>query len=313
MFVLWSIYLCCNLMFFEEPDRKIELEKSPAASSSHVKSAEGAISVKAKANIDTSPLLNYPMQVANGGPSEAANTFSKSSFIWNVADVFRTRKYQPLNLLRTSVNIPMLITMILIALLKTILEGLSSSAPTISRHYFGWGVHSSGIYLAVQASFVLPTTFFISQISRKHDDRELILGTLLVMLVGILGFLVYGDGGYSESRFIFFGIVIFSACNALEVPTMVSRSVAVLISCTMKILIITLLFAAGLIKQNHPQELGTGSSKCRVTRNRGRYYGARHWRHLVQQGNVSGFGTDAKPNFYSNVCNGWSCNCCRAF
>ena len=215
-------------MFFEEPDRNINSEKTPAASSSKVQLAEGGTSVKGKVTNDTSPLLNSSkLQVAYGGPSEAGTTHSKSSLISNVASVFRARGYQPLNLLRTSVNIPVLITMILIALLKTVLEGLSSSAPTISRHYFGWGVHSSGIYLAIQASFVLPTTFFISQISRKHDDRELILGILLVMVVGILGFLVYGDGGYSESRFIFFGIVIFSACNALEVPTMVSRSLLV--------------------------------------------------------------------------------------
>jgi hypothetical protein len=210
-------------MFFEEPDRNIESEITPAASSSKVLLTKGGASVKETATSENSPLLNSPrVQIASGRPLEAATMPSETSPFSNVAKVFRARGYQPLKMLRTSVNIPVLISMILICLLKTVLEGLSSSAPTISRHYFGWGVHSSGIYLAVQASFVLPTTFFISQISRKHDDRELILGTLLVMCVGILGFLVYSDGGYSESRFIFFGIVIFSACNALEVPTMVS-------------------------------------------------------------------------------------------
>jgi hypothetical protein len=228
MFVLWSIYLGCNLMFFEEPDRNNESE-TPTASSSKVQLRPSDTATKPS---EKSPLLNLAsgcstkVHVSTRGPSDASIMPSEKRPLLNIASVFRaTGKFQPMKLLRSSINIPVLITMILIAILKSILEGLSSSAPTISRHYFGWGVHSSGIYLAVQASFVLPTTFFISQISRKHDDRELILGTLLVMFVGFLGFLVYGEGGYSESRFIFFGIVIFSACNALEVTTMVSQGI----------------------------------------------------------------------------------------
>ena len=216
-------------MFFEEPDRNNESDETPIASSSKVQLRPSDTATMPSEN---SPLLNpaiassSKVEVANGGPSDAAAMPSKNRPFLNISSVFRAAKgFQPMKLMRSSVNIPVLITMILLAILKSILEGLSSSAPTISRHYFGWGVHSSGIYLAVQASFVLPTTFFVSQISRKHDDRELILGALLVMFVGILGFLVYGEEGYSESRFIFFGIVIFCACNALEVPTMVSNGI----------------------------------------------------------------------------------------
>jgi cyanate permease len=194
MFVLWSIYLVCNLIFFEEPDRN---------------------------TTGSEPAASLPTSKANVGPTNDASEGYATS----------VKEFNPLKLLKSNCNIPVMVSIALLALLKSILEGLSSSASTISRHYFGWGVHSSGIYLAVQASFVLPTTLFISQISRKYDDRELILGTLVVMFWGICGFLVYPDnvpfltgehGGYSESRFILFGVVIFSACNALEVPTMVS-------------------------------------------------------------------------------------------
>jgi hypothetical protein len=194
MFVLWSIYLACNLIFFEEPDRN---------------------------TTGSEPAASLPTSKANVGPTNDAS----EGYVTSV------KEFNPLKLLKSNCNIPVMVSIALLALLKSILEGLSSSASTISRHYFGWGVHSSGIYLAVQASFVLPTTLFISQISRKYDDRELILGTLVVMFWGICGFLVYPDnvpfltgehGGYSESRFILFGVVIFSACNALEVPTMVS-------------------------------------------------------------------------------------------
>jgi len=105
-------------------------------------------------------------------------------------------------------------------LLKTVLEGISSSAPTLSRYYFGWGVHASSMYLALLSSCFLPTNFAIAHISRALDDRELILVTLVAMLGGLLGFLVY-SGEYQEIRLITFGLVTFVACNALEGPTMV--------------------------------------------------------------------------------------------
>jgi cyanate permease len=189
MFVLWSIYLICNLIFFEEPDRN---------------------------TTGSEPAASAPSSKVQVGTNVGATTESseKKSLLASV------KEFNPMKLLKSSCNIPVMVSIALLALLKSILEGLSSSASTISRHYFGWGVHSSGIYLAVQASFVLPTTLFISQISRKYDDRELILGTLVVMFVGICGFLVYPEnvpfltgehGGYSETRFILFGIVIFSA------------------------------------------------------------------------------------------------------
>lgn len=124
-------------------------------------------------------------------------------------------------LLKSCGNIPVMLSLLLLILLKCVLEGISSSAPTVSLFYFGWGVHASGIYLALLASCVLPTNFVVAYISRKLDDRELILGSLAVMFVGILGFLVYSDGSvYSESRFVLFGLATFVACNALEGPTM---------------------------------------------------------------------------------------------
>lgn len=183
MFVLWSIYLTCNILFFEEPERG-HYENNTLAPSRN-QSIGGATGPS-----ESSPLLNG------------------------------TKVVKPVHSLVTSCgNIPVLISLMLLVLLKSVLEGISSSAPTVSMFYFGWGVHASGIYLAVLASFVLPTNFVVAFISRKYDDRELILGALGFMLVGILGFLVYGDG-YSETQFICFGLVAFVACNSLEGPTM---------------------------------------------------------------------------------------------
>ena len=200
MFVLWAIYLTCNMMYFEEPDRAVHSATTTKASS---RSESGGETTDIKtAHSENSPLLNASTN--EKGPSNVPN------------DV---KAMKPL--LRSWGNTPVLISLVLLVLLKCVLEGVSSSAPTVSRHYFGWGSHNSGIYLAALASVVLPTNFVVAYVSRRFDDRELILVTLCVMFVGILGFLVYGDN-YSETRYILFGIIVFVACNALEGPTMVS-------------------------------------------------------------------------------------------
>ena len=64
--------------------------------------------------------------------------------------------------------------------------------------------------------FLLPTNVVLAYISNRFDDRELILGALVMMFVGILGFLLYSEDGdeYSETRFILFGLVPFVSCNA---------------------------------------------------------------------------------------------------
>ena len=204
MFVLWSIYLVCNMLFFEEPERIGHSATNPS-SSSKAQPTGGGSQATTIAPSENSPLLN--------APNDGALSFEDAKDV------------QPVHpLLRSCGNIPVLISLVLLVLLKSVLEGLSSSAPTVSRYYFGWGVHASGIYLASLASFVLPTNFVLAYVSRRFDDRELILGALVMMFVGILGFLVYSEDGdeYSETRFILFGLVTFVSCNALEGPVMVS-------------------------------------------------------------------------------------------
>jgi hypothetical protein len=195
MFFLWSVLCICYVMFFEEPERDDPIEMK-------------------------SPSISKEIQLVKGGPDDATPLLSRG-----VSNSDGVHCFQPEKLLRSFGNVPVLMSLMLVVLLKAVLEGLSSSAPTISRYYFGWGVHANGIFLAVLASCVLPTNFFVAHISRRFDDRELITATLSVMLIGILGVLNYGEGSrYSEVRFVIFGLVIFVSCNALEGPTMVSGS-----------------------------------------------------------------------------------------
>jgi hypothetical protein len=199
MFFLWSILCICYVVFFEEPERDDPIKTKP-------------------------PTMSTEIQLVKGG-SPSATTYSEKKPLLSigVSNSDGAKCFQPEKLLRSCNNVPVLISLMLLVLLKAVLEGLSSSAPTVSRYYFGWGVHANGIFLAALASFVLPTNFFVAHISRRFDDRELIIATLAVMLFGILGVLNYGEGsGYSEVRFVLFGLVIFVSCNALEGPTMVS-------------------------------------------------------------------------------------------
>ncbi|KAL7554577.1 hypothetical protein ACHAWF_018061 [Thalassiosira exigua] len=207
MFVLWSIYIILNILFFEEPDRLDGATTKASKSSSKIQTKGGPQrALSSKEPSENSPLL---ASTAPNGKTPKEDAVSAKSFL----------SLRPL--LRFFGNIPVLISIVLLMLLKAVLEGVSSSAPTLSHYYFSWGVHASGIYLALLASFVIPTNHVVAYISRRFDDRELILGTLVVMFFGILGFLVYGDGeSYSETRYILFGLIMFVACNALEGPTM---------------------------------------------------------------------------------------------
>ncbi len=226
MFFLWSVLCICYVMFFEEPERDDPIEMKP-------------------------PSISKEVQLVKGGPSDDANSEKEALLNLGASSSDSVYCFQPEKLLRSCGNVPVLMSLMLVVLLKAVLEGLSSSAPTISRYYFGWGVHANGIFLAVLASCVLPTNFFIAHVSRRFDDRELITATLVVMLIGILGVLNYGEGTrYSEVRFVIFGLVIFVSCNALEGPTMVSVISIILFferNGTSRALIGSIMFIEGIV------------------------------------------------------------------
>jgi len=208
MFVCWAIYLVLNYLYFEEPERAHHgAKKEKKEDATEKEKVEGDASVEMTGSVKTeeTPLVNRSK--GGGGATPAALAVPEAK-----------PKRKPFR-----VNIPVATSLLLLFILKCVLEGLSSSTPIVSRYYFGWGVHASGIYLAAVASLMLPANFVVAHVSRRYDDRELIVASLLVMVVGILGFLDYGgdeEGEYSETRFIMGGFFIFVACNALEGPTM---------------------------------------------------------------------------------------------
>mmetsp|Transcript_13049 Transcript_13049/g.27766 ORF Transcript_13049/g.27766 Transcript_13049/m.27766 type:complete len:1004 (-) Transcript_13049:71-3082(-) len=194
MFVMWAVYLTLNVLFFEEPDR------GNGSSNSNVVQVDST----GKENDEAEETLSTE-KVPLVEPAKVSISFEAP------------KEFQD-----SRCNVPVVVSLFLLVLLKSIVEGLTSSTPTISRYYFGWGVHANGIYLAGLASLMLPASFVVAQVSRKYDDRELIIVTLVIMLCGILGFLEYDSTSetYSETRFIMFGFVMFVSCSCLEGPTM---------------------------------------------------------------------------------------------
>ena len=192
MFALWCVYLCCNILFFEEPDRAQQsfAKKEKAEFSDErtpLKSSHASISM----GINENDPCGYPQRL-------------KRSLSFG--------------------SIPLFVCLLLLVLLKAVLEGLTSSTPTVSRFYFDWGVHACGTYLAILASLMIPAGWVVANVSRRFDDREIIVAMLLLMAVGIAGFISYAGsvkaGSFSETSFIFFSLIIYISCNALEGPTM---------------------------------------------------------------------------------------------
>ena len=202
MFVLWCIYLVLNILFFEEPDR---VGLSSSSKAQPIKSREETTT---NAQSENSPLLCT--QTKHGALSLDSEKY---------VDVMQQPDKKHSLLKSCGRNIPVIMSLVLLVLLKSVLEGLSSSAPSVSKYYFSWGVHASGIFLALLAAFVLPINVIVAYVSRRYDDRELILASLVVMFVGILVFMVNGKE-YSELQFVLGGIIMFVSANSLEGPTM---------------------------------------------------------------------------------------------
>jgi predicted MFS family arabinose efflux permease len=118
-------------------------------------------------------------------------------------------------------NIPVMTTLFIYFVIKLALECILSSTATLTDYYFGWGAQASGIYLAIMGLLMFPANLLVAYFSRQHEDRELIVGGLWLLLVGVCGIVNYGSpDSYKLIQFITFGVVIFVSANALEGPNM---------------------------------------------------------------------------------------------
>lgn len=74
-------------------------------------------------------------------------------------------------------------------------------------------------FLAFLGLLMFPANMGVARLSHQYEDRELIRGTLLVLLVSVLGILAYSKK-YSDVQYVVFGVCIFVSTNVLEGPNM---------------------------------------------------------------------------------------------
>lgn len=210
MAAMWMIYFVLNFFYFEG-----KLSSSPYAPGPQLRCFDTSILLLSEPD-RSKPQTEVPasIELEKAGEQSPLTTVAQHNSLPVIIQNIPRRW--------SCCNTPVLLSLLVLVLLKSILEGLTSSTPTVGRYYFGWNSHASGIYLAFISSLVLPVNYLVANVSRRYDDREMILGILGVMLAGILGFLVYSHDGiaYSETRFICSGFIIFCSCNAIEAPTM---------------------------------------------------------------------------------------------
>jgi Na+/melibiose symporter-like transporter len=118
-------------------------------------------------------------------------------------------------------NVPVMVTLVIYFVIKLALECALSSTATLTAFYFDWGPQSSGMYLALLGLIMFPANLLVAYFSRQYDDRELILATLVLLLVGLWGIVDYGHAEYySLAQYVIFGVIIFVSSNAVEGPNM---------------------------------------------------------------------------------------------
>jgi MFS family permease len=185
MLVLWSIFFVVAYWHFEEPDRSNLYGKKK---SSQIEANNNTKNNETQRLLDTN--TGEDMEVPQ----------KKSSPLYR--------------------NVPVMMTLWIYFVLKLTLECLLSSSATLTSFYFGWGTKKTGAFLAFLGLLMFPANMGVARLSQQYQDRELILGTLMVMLVSVLGILSYSSGGYSVIQYMLFGICIFVSTNVLEGPNM---------------------------------------------------------------------------------------------
>ena len=118
-------------------------------------------------------------------------------------------------------NIPVMATLIICFLLKMMLECCLSSTATVTSFFFHWDASQTGIYLALLGLLMFPANLVVAYFSKRYEDRDLILCTLVLMVIGSWGIVSYGGvEKYTTLQYIGFSVVIFVSTNALEGPNM---------------------------------------------------------------------------------------------
>ncbi|CAN6167712.1 unnamed protein product [Urochloa humidicola] len=116
-------------------------------------------------------------------------------------------------LLTPSVKVQLLIYF----MLKYAMEILLSESSVVTSYYFGWNTSTIAVFLAILGLTVLPVNAIVgTYISNMFEDRQILLASEVVLLVGILlSFRVVGTT-YTAAQYVCSALLTFVSAEVLE-------------------------------------------------------------------------------------------------
>jgi hypothetical protein len=191
MAAVWGVYLVCMIRYFKDPVKKSQLT---------IENKSLSVEMSGESKPPSAPMdgERQPLLLDKNDQS-SDDSFSETLPLWR--------------------RIAITTTFLIYFVLKLVLESSLSSASTVTRFYFGWDSSYAGIYMACLGLLMLPANLGVAYLARQYDDRELMVGMQVVMLLGCLAVVKYSDA-YTVAQYIIGSVAIFVGANALEGPTM---------------------------------------------------------------------------------------------
>jgi hypothetical protein len=186
MFLVWSGYLVCLLVYFRDPPRKKEqlmLQQQQQGRTNGMNGEERPL------------LLSSHLETSD-----------------SLQDGTNRKKF-------LSAYVPVATTFLIYFVLKLILECLMSSTSSITHFYFGWSENVIGFFMMALGLLMVPANLVVAQFSHHYSDRQLIAGMQLGMGIGSVIMMKLG-GVYPLFQYIFGSLILFLSSNACEGPNM---------------------------------------------------------------------------------------------
>ncbi|KAE9611330.1 hypothetical protein Lal_00011681 [Lupinus albus] len=201
MAIAWLIYLLWLSFTFKEPshdteDNNIPHQSNTAENNELEKGLQQPLLISSEDKVDED--ADQDNDDSEEAPEEsrlAANS---------IGSAYR--------LLTPSVKVQLLIYF----MLKYAMEILLSESSVVTSYYFHWTTSTVSIFLACLGLTVLPVNIIVgSYISNMFEDRQILLVSEIVVLIGIL-FSFHTIFPYSQPQYICSGLVMFVSAEVLE-------------------------------------------------------------------------------------------------
>ncbi|XP_045808893.1 SPX domain-containing membrane protein At4g22990-like isoform X2 [Trifolium pratense] len=201
MMFAWLIYSIWLWISFVEPSREFEEDHTTSQSNA----------------VDSSALekgLRQPLMISSEDKKDedADQDYDDSEEASEESHLPANSIGSAYRLLTPSVKVQLLIYF----MLKYVMEILLSESSVITTYYFNWTTSTVAIFLAGLGLTVLPVNIIVGNyISNIFDDRQILLASEIMVLVGILS-AFHVIIPYSELQYICSGLLMFVSAEVLE-------------------------------------------------------------------------------------------------